>query len=140
KRLGNLVRDSQGFLGWDGSPRNPCCQRFTFDELHDEEVRFARLLESVKRCDIGMIERGEDLCFAFETRNPFRIFRERLRQDLHGHTPSKPYIPGLIHLAHSARAQAALDFVLPEFVADHLDAILVQEPATLGIYSVPTRT
>src|SRR5262249_31613772 len=84
-----------------------------------------------------MIERGEDLCFAFETRDPFRIFCKRLWQDLHGHTPSKPYIPGLIHLAHSARAQAALDFVLPEFVADHLEAILVQEPAKRSMIHSP---
>jgi hypothetical protein len=86
---------------------------------------FTRLLESVKRCDIGMIERGEDLSFAFETRDPFWIFCKRFRQDLHSYIPSKPYIPGLIHFAHSARAQAALDFVLPQFVADHLEAILV---------------
>src|SRR5262249_45887728 len=88
-------------------------------QLHDKEVCFTRLFESVECRDVGMIERGQDFGFTFESRDPFRIFCERLCKYLHGHASPQSRVLRLIHFPHSTSTQADFDFVVSEFVTDH---------------------
>jgi len=58
-----------------------------------------------------MVERGEHLRLAFETRQTLRISGEYLREDLQRNVSSEPRVAGAIYLAHSARTERAADFI-----------------------------
>jgi len=53
-----------------------------------------------------MIQRGERLGVALESRQTFGISRERVGQDLDRHLPTKGRVGGPIDRAHSAFAPA----------------------------------
>ena len=61
-----------------------------------------------------MIERREDLCFALEARQPVRILREPVGQDLQGDLAAELRIAGAIDLAHPSAADGACDFVVSD--------------------------
>ena len=54
------------------------------DQLQHQRTRAVPLFESVYRCDVGMVQAGEDFGLAFKPRKPIRIVRECLRQDFQG--------------------------------------------------------
>ena len=68
--------------------------------------------------DIGMIQRHQQLRFALEPRQPFRIGHEGIRQQLQRDIPLQPRIPGAIHLSHSTLTQQGRHFVRAEFFSD----------------------
>jgi len=71
-------------LGRDGPTQDGVGQRVTFDELHHERARCARFLEAVDVRDVRMIQRGEQVRFAFEARQALGIGREQIGEDLDG--------------------------------------------------------
>ena len=58
-----------------------------------------------------MVQRGEDLGFALEARQPVGIGRERLGEHLQRHVPVELGVAGLIHLTHAAFADLGGDLV-----------------------------
>ena len=64
----------------------------------------SRLLEAEDRADVGMVERCEHLGFALESGKAIWIEREAVRENLERDVAIQPGVVGLIHLAHSARA------------------------------------
>ena len=58
-----------------------------------------------------MVQRGEQLRLALETREAVRIGREEVGQDLQRDVAIEPRIARAIHLAHAARADERDDFV-----------------------------
>ena len=58
-----------------------------------------------------MIERREDLRFALEAREPIRIGRERVRQDLQRDVAIQLRVARAIDLTHAARAEQRNHFV-----------------------------
>ena len=58
-----------------------------------------------------MVERGEDLRFTTEPRQPLGIIREGGRQDLERHFPSELRVLGAIDLPHAARAELREDLI-----------------------------
>ena len=66
-RGGDLPTDSEGFLDWQRTQMGTVRERLPGDELHHQKWNIVDQLESVHRCDIGVIERGEQPCFAVES-------------------------------------------------------------------------
>jgi hypothetical protein len=54
-------------------------QRFSGHQLHHEHRRPVQVLDPEQRCDVGMVERGQQPRFAFEPRAALRVARERFR-------------------------------------------------------------
>ena len=69
-----------------------------------------RLLDAVDGGDVGMIQRGEDLGFALEARQPIGVVRERFGQDLDRDVAIQLRVARAIDLAHPACADAARGF------------------------------
>ena len=67
--------------------------------------------------DVGMIERGQNLGFALEPREPLGIVREQIGQHLQRDVAAELRIPRAKHLAHPACADRADDFVQSKFGA-----------------------
>src|SRR5262249_20575075 len=106
QRFRNLMGDLQSFLYRNGATLNPLSQRFTFDQLHDEEVSSLGFLESVERRDAPMIQRSQYLSLSLKTRDPFGIVCERFREHLHRHVTAQLRVTCAIDFSHSAGAQA----------------------------------
>ena len=85
ERLGDLPRDLERLVDRQRSPRQPLRQRLAVDELQDQRLDAARLLEAVDRGDVRMIQRGQDLRLALEARQPLGVRGERLGQHLDRH-------------------------------------------------------
>ena len=79
ERLGDLPRDRQRFVERKRALRDAVGQRRPLDELHHERARAAALFEAVDLRDVRVIERGEELRFALEAREPIGIAREAIR-------------------------------------------------------------
>ena len=58
-----------------------------------------------------MVQRGENLRLALESRETLRIIRERRGQDLDRNVAIELRVARAEHLAHPARADGARDFV-----------------------------
>ncbi len=59
-----------------------------------------------------MIERREDLCFPLEAREPIRIVRKRVGQDLQRDITAELRIVGAVDFAHPSAANGPDDFVV----------------------------
>ena len=71
--ISNLMSNPESFFRRNRPTLDPLRQRVTLDKLHYKEMRAVGLLHSIERRDVGMIQRREQLRFAFEPRDPFRI-------------------------------------------------------------------
>ena len=65
-----------------------------------------------------MVEAGEYLRLSLESRQPIRVSRKRLRQDLQCHLPVQLGIGGLIDLSHTPLTNEGGDVVVAESGAD----------------------
>jgi hypothetical protein len=107
ERLGDLARDRQRFVERYRSARDSLREIFPLDEFHHEGVAF----DPVDGCDVGMVERRQHLRFAREPRQPIRIEREGLRQDLDRDVTIELGIPCAIDDAHATFADLGDDLV-----------------------------
>ena len=80
-------------------------QRLAVDELEHQEPLAARLLEAVDAGDVRMVQRGEDLRLAPETRETFRILRDAVGQRFQRDLATEPGVLRPVHLAHPAGAE-----------------------------------
>jgi len=101
----DLPRDRQRFVERKRAPRDAVRQRRPLDELEHQRMCASTFFESVNRSDVRMIERGEQLCFALESRKTIGIGGEGGRKDLEGDVAIEPRIARPIHLTHTARAE-----------------------------------
>ena len=113
-------------------------KRLPFDQLHDKKPDFGfvaarrRLLESVNRSNVGVIESGKQLRFALEARQSVWIGGQCLRQHLDGHISAQLGVVGPIYLAHPALAERFEDLVVTEGLTDQDDGFLWgEEPGGL---------
>ena len=96
------------------SAREPVAQGFAVEQFHDGERRAVFGPGVMKRQDVGMRQRGDGLRFAIESREPLRIARDRLGQNLDGDVAIEARIARAIHLAHPTSAKRIEDFVAAE--------------------------
>src|SRR5262249_20066851 len=57
-----------------------------------------------------MIQRGQNLRFAFESRQTLRVLRQPIRQGFDRHVPAEFGIAAAVDFAHTARSDAVQDF------------------------------
>jgi hypothetical protein len=69
-------------------------------------------VESVNRCDVRMVRRGQELGFPLEARQPFGVSGERCGKNFACHDEAKLRVPGRVNLAHAAGANSLKHFVL----------------------------
>ena len=104
ERINDLSRDGRRLVERQGPLSDLLCQRRPFHELHDEVV----VTHVVKRADVGMIERGDDLRFAGES------LAESFRRDLDGGLTRQAGILRPIHLPHATHADLGSNLVRAE--------------------------
>ena len=71
--VGNLPRDRQRLVERDRPSRDPVGERLALDEFEDQGAHAVRVLHPVDRCDVRMVQRGEDVRFALKARQPLRV-------------------------------------------------------------------
>ena len=112
ERVGDLPRDRQrvgqrhaaSFLDQLGKCR-------ALHQLHDEGRRGSRVLEPVNVRDVRVIERGEDLRFTTESREPVWIAGDRCGQHFQRHVAIELGVARPVDLAHPSGANGAGDLV-----------------------------
>jgi hypothetical protein len=81
ERLADLPRDRPHLVERQRAVNETIRERQALDQLEDERARAAaRLLESVDRRDVRMVQRGKDLRFTPESREAIGVERERIGQ------------------------------------------------------------
>jgi hypothetical protein len=90
-RRRNSIDDWPCVLQQDGqrkaSRRHELAQRGSVDELHCQKPSRSRLFNRVNCDDVRMIERGDSLSFAIESRSTFRIVSGGCGENLDGDAP-----------------------------------------------------
>src|SRR6185312_2090908 len=76
--------------------------RIAFGQLHRQRVNLTSFRDSINISDVGVIERGQNLSFALESRHTARVIREGWRQKFQRHVAFQHEVTSAIHLAHSA--------------------------------------
>ncbi len=109
ERRGDLLRDRQRLLHRNRPLVNPIRERRPFDQFQHERVHATRFLQAVNRTDIRMIQRGQNLRFALEARQPIDIEGEDGREDLECDVAIQGGIAALIDLSHPAAADKSGD-------------------------------
>jgi hypothetical protein len=108
ERLGDLTCDRQRLVELDRPARDPRAEVFAIDELHDQR---ALIVEAVDLRDARVVECRERPRFALEAREPLRVGRERLWQDLQRDLTPQRRIARAIDLTHAAFAKLGEDLV-----------------------------
>ena len=88
-----------------------CDRVVTLDQFHGEGGHAPAFFEAVDVSDVRMVQRGQRLRLALETRKAIRIVRERLGQDLDRDVAIELGITRPIDFAHAAHADLRGDFV-----------------------------
>ena len=89
-------------------------QGLALHELQDEKAPAIRFLQTVDRCDIRMVQGGEQVRLALEPGQALLVGGEVLGQDLDGNVALQVRITGPIHLTHAARTERFKDLVMTE--------------------------
>src|SRR5262245_4075224 len=92
--LGDLTPILDGRVDW-----NWTAEYLAFDQLQNQMVHVARLLQAVDRRDIGMIERRQHSRFSPEAGEPLGIIRECRWQRFYGDITTEARIVRPVHLA-----------------------------------------
>src|SRR6185369_10086240 len=65
--VGDLDGKCEQLLDFDGLVAYPLAQRFTFQQLHDNEVLALMLLNCINGTDVGVVQCRSSTCFSLET-------------------------------------------------------------------------
>src|SRR5207247_306041 len=87
------------------------CERFSVDELENQELGAVGLFETVDAGDMRMIQRRQQLRLALEPRDAFGILSEQRGETLDGDTATEAGVACPIDFAHAACADSGLNFV-----------------------------
>ena len=112
--LGDLFRDRQRLVAGDRSTEKPIRKILPLDQFHRERADVPGLFEAVNVRDVRVVQRGQRLRFARETRHAPRIIRERIGEDLERHVTIELRIVRAIYLPHAAGTEYTNDFVHAE--------------------------
>ena len=119
ERLGDLPGDGERLLerqAGSGGPRaaDQRVERVALDQLHGERARGGGVFEAEDLRDVRVVEGREDPRLALEAREPIRVLRKRLGQNLQRDIASKFRVAGAIDFAHAAGAKRREDLVRAE--------------------------
>ena len=89
--------------------------------------RTALTPDVVQRADMRMAEGGDRLGLAFEAASQPRVARVSARENLDGYGPIQARVGRQVHLAHTARAEHALDPIRPQPAARRKVGTVVEQ-------------
>jgi len=113
--FGYLRRDFNRFSKWKGSDVQQIAQRLSLDQFHRDVVSGAVSSQFVDGDDVGMVEGRRRARFPLEAMQMVVRCGKGGGENLDRNNAIEPSVTRAIHLAHSARAQRADDFVRSEF-------------------------
>ena len=88
-----------------------------FEIFHHQEIDVVLMAGVVEGADVRMVQAGDGFCFAVEALAQFGAVGEMSGKNLDGDDAIEARIAGLVHFAHSARADRGDNFVRAEFCA-----------------------
>ena len=112
--LRDLPRDWQRLVDGNRPVHDAIGERRSLDQLQHDRLEVVRFFKAVNRTDVRMVERGEQLRFAFEASKPIGIEDEGLGQDFQRDAAVQRGVAGAIDLSHPACANGREDFVRAE--------------------------
>ena len=119
ERLGDLLRDVDRFVDGNRPTFEPRGEILALDQLEHQKRLAVRFLEAVDGGDVRVVERGEQVRLALETREALGILRDCVGKDLDGYVTTEVLIRGAIDLSHPAFADLGGDPVVGKAGADH---------------------
>jgi hypothetical protein len=105
KRVRDLARDDERLVERNRSLRNALRERRPLDELHHEGSHVAGVFQTINRCDVGVIQRRQDVRSALKPSQPIGIVQERLGEHFQRDVTVQLGVAGSIHLSHTACAE-----------------------------------
>ncbi len=126
----NLLCNRQSVCQRDRRFCDAIDERRSFHQLHNKRMHAGGIFKTINRCNVRVIQRGQDFGFAFEPARAFCIASQRFRQDFERNLAPEFGVPGAIHLAHAAGAERGDNFIRPKFGPRG-------EPHTLRVIIVP---
>src|SRR4029453_8318160 len=133
--VGDLPRDSERFghrqAGWVGAggARGGCdslAERRAFTQFQYETAHAVRLFDAVDGADVRVIQCGEHPRLALEAGAPFRLRRERRRQEFDRNLAPKTVVMRAVDLAHPPLAEQGADRVRSEAPANECGSRLIE--------------
>jgi hypothetical protein len=115
----DLQREGHGLFDRNRTAPDAVLEGLSLHQLEDEELLSVVLIEPVDGRDVLMIERGQDLRLALESRHAFGVTSKGLGEDLERHLPPELGVLGAVDLAHTAFAELARDFEMRKAFPDH---------------------
>ena len=103
-------------------PAQAAVECLAWHELHRHEIDAIFLIDVIDRDDVRMVERGGRLRLLNKTPFPVRIGDSVFRQYFDSHRPVQSHVHGTVHHTHSAFAQFGFDPVMPQCLANHMEA------------------
>ena len=104
QRRGDLPRDAQHIPEPQRTAIQPVREILTGDQLHRDEVPAVLLVETVDRCNVRVVDRGEQFRLALEAREPALVGRNFRIEHLDRHLAVEAGVAGLPDLAHPTLA------------------------------------
>ncbi len=77
--LRDLLGDGEGFVDWDRSLLDAIRQRRPLDEFEDQRLNALGFLQPLDTPNVRMVQRGQHLRFALESRQAVGVGSERFR-------------------------------------------------------------
>ncbi len=111
ERFGDLPEDRDRLVGRHRAALEPFGQVLTRHELHLDQRAIAKILETVQRRDVRVIQRREHAGLALEAAAPIGRVGHRLGKQLHRDFTTEPQVLRPIHFAHASRANRGKNFV-----------------------------
>jgi hypothetical protein len=93
-------------------------KRFAFDKFHDQKRLALVFFDTMDGRNIGMVERRQQLSFAFKASQPLTFMDQRFRYELQRYGTIEFDILGEIDLPHCAFADLFSDLVMGDGSAD----------------------
>ena len=112
--LGDLTRDRQGVFQRNRATSDPIGQGVALDQLEDQRVGLAAVLESINRRDVWMVERRQHLRLPAEAGEALRLQRECRSNHFQRDVAIELGIARAIHLAHAAGAERGENLIRAE--------------------------
>ncbi len=119
ERVGDLDRQSQQHIGFNGAAGDAVLQRHAIQKFHDDESLAMLVVNFVDGADVGMIQRGGGLRLALETGQGLRILGNFFRQKFERDEAVQLQVLGLVDDAHPATTELLDDAVVRDGLADH---------------------
>lgn len=94
-------------------------QSRSFHPGHGQKVQSFSLVDRIDGDDVGMVELGQHLSLALETRQSLGVACQRLGEHLEGYGPLEPFVLSLEHLSHCAASGEMQNPVVKEPTTFH---------------------